>query len=361
MAGKSPIEWTDDTWNPGRGCSRVSPGCDNCYAMQIAYRFKGEGLAYEGLATLRNGKPDWTGLVREQLDVLGAPLHWKKPRRIFVNSQTDLFHHGFSNEFIAAVFGIMAVCPQHKFQILTKRAKRMREWFAWAAARKEDAPPWDTLWECALLYLSGHHAKNPEKRIATPDMELYRKRLGDQEEDDVWPLPNVWLGVSAENQETADERLPDLFETPAAVRFVSCEPLLGPIDLRNFLHDSTCMNYRRWKYQWPCTCSEPREEQLDWVIGGGESGVGARVCELEWFESLLLQCKNANVAFFGKQLGRIIGFSEGEHEKDGEGIGWGPYVRFHEDMDLMRTAHHKGGDPAEWPKRLRVRKLPILR
>lgn len=214
MGAESKIEWTDTTWNPVRGCSRVSPGCDNCYAMRQAHRFNHEaqdgarrGLgAYDGLTTIRRGKVDWSGRVRLVPEMLGAPLRWRKPRRVFVNSMSDLFHESLSDEQIAAVFGAMACCSRHTFQVLTKRAKRMREWIGWADGHR------DTI----------HHAFS----VATG-------RAGMRPWD--WPLPNVWLGVSAEDQQRADERIPDLLATPAAVRFVSAEPLLGPIDLSRWL------------------------------------------------------------------------------------------------------------------------------
>lgn len=134
MGDKTEIEWTDATWNPVRGCSRVSPGCDNCYAMHVAHRFSGPGMPYEGLTVLRKGKTDWAGIARFVPDHLSDPLRWTKPRHVFVNSVSDLFHHTVSNEQIAAVFGVMAASPRHTFQVLTKRPERMVEWFEQLAA-----------------------------------------------------------------------------------------------------------------------------------------------------------------------------------------------------------------------------------
>ena len=186
MSATSKIEWTDATWNPVRGCTRVSPGCGGpgdqggCYAERMAARFSKPGQWGHGYAEMVGGKPRWTGKVGlAPIDTIEAPLHWMTPRRIFVNSTSDLFHESILDEWIDRMFAIMALCPQHTFQVLTKRPERMRRFGSLSAAR---------------------------------------------------PLPNVWLGVSAERQQEADERIPLLLETPAAVRFVSTEPLLGPVD-----------------------------------------------------------------------------------------------------------------------------------
>lgn len=223
--GDTSIEWTasDDgtpgkVWNPTSGCSIISPGCKNCYALQMAARFSDPGMWGHGFAERTPHGPRWT----RRLALLGQnrielPTHWKKPRRIFVNSASDLFHENLSNEQIAAVFGVMAQCPQHTFQVLTKRAKRMREWFEWVEGNGDAfAPEPDfVVTTCAVNFGA------EIDQLARP-----------------WPLPNVWLGVSAESQEYADERIPELLATPAAVRFVSVEPMLGPVDLRRYLDAS---------------------------------------------------------------------------------------------------------------------------
>lgn len=222
MSGRSDIEWTNATWNPVRGCTKVSPGCKHCYAETFAERFRGvAGHPYEQGFDPR--------FVPDQLD---APLHWKKPRRVFVNSMSDLFHEAFTNEQIAAVFSVMDECPRHTFQVLTKRSERLRAWAAWAKA---------SAWEWRM-----------------------------------WPVPNVWLGVSAEDRKYGLPRIDDLRETPAAVRFLSCEPLLedlGTVDLTG----------------------------IDWVIAGAESGHGARPMNEDWVRSLRDQCADAGVPFFYKQ------------------------------------------------------------
>ena len=249
------IEWTDETWNPVTGCSHVSDGCRNCYAEGIAKRFSGTG-------SFPVFKP-WTApnaahnvvLHPERLD---APLHWRKPRRVFVNSMSDLFHELVPEEFIDRVFAVMALTPQHTYQVLSKRPERMRAYFAW----DREAAVSD------VLYASKWPMK-PEVFIAA----------GRDRVQGGWPLPNVWLGVSAEDQRTADKRIPVLLDTPAVVRFVSAEPLLAAINLR-------------------LGASEP---SLGWVIVGAESGPRARPCELRWIEGIVSQCRAAGTPVFVKQ------------------------------------------------------------
>lgn len=239
MSDKSAIEWTDATWNPVRGCSRVSEGCRNCYAERVAARFSGPGMAYEGLAIMRNGEPRWTGKVAVVEKHMNDPLRWKTPRRVFVNSMSDLFHESLSDHDILRVFKIMNEARRHTFQILTKRPHAMFKFVTSVLA------PWP-------------------------------------------PLPNVWLGVSAEDQDTADFRIPALLATPAAVRFVSAEPLLGPISFR-----------AEW---WP----RASPARLDWMIVGGESGPNARPMHPQWVRSLRDQSAGAGVAFFFKQWGEHV-------------------------------------------------------
>ena len=211
MSDDSKIEWTNATWNPIRGCSRVSEGCRHCYAESVAARFSGPGLPYEGLVRIASGKPTgWNGVVRMVHEHLADPLRWKRPRRVFVNSMSDLFHESLTNEQIAAVFGVMAAAPRHTFQVLTKRSARMREWFAWVA----------------------DHGARGARSACRASAALYLVASPEVPGGDEWPLRNVWLGVSTENQAAADERIPELLRTPAAVRWISAEPLIGPVDLR---------------------------------------------------------------------------------------------------------------------------------
>ena len=213
------IEWTDCTWNPVRGCSRVSEGCRNCYAERTAARFSGGDIgddsedrlhgAFEGFAIMKSDGPHWTGKVELIESKLEEPLHWKKPRRVFVNSMSDLFHESLPDDAILEVFRVMQDCPQHIFQVLTKRPENMRRFMAeWEG---------ESIWE--------------------------------------GPVQNVWLGVSVEDQKTADERIPLLLQTPAAVRFVSYEPALGPVCLLNYLL------YGPWS---AVNVKPPTSRGLDW-------------------------------------------------------------------------------------------------
>jgi protein gp37 len=306
MSQASSIEWTDATWNPVRGCSRVSPGCEKCYAERVAGRFSGPGMPYHGLAVMGEHGPRWTRKVRMVPEHLADPLRWSRPRRIFVNSMSDLFHEELSNEDIASVFGVMAAAPQHTFQILTKRAQRMRDWFRWA---KDYALP---------LQLALHHAQN---RCEHPALRRDTDRIICQP----WPLRNVWLGVSAEDQQRADERIPNLLETPAAVRFVSYEPAVGHVDFGKYI-----------------VAARPRVDMrelvppLDQIIVGGESGPGARPFKLNWARSVVEQCRYAKVACFVKQMGTNALDAYGQR------------VKF----------ANKGGNMSEWPEELRVREFP---
>lgn len=274
--GKTEISWTDMSWNPVRGCSRVSEGCRNCYAERVAARFSGPGQPYEGLARrgsqtmIGKSRDRWTGVVRLIPEHLADPLRWRKPRRIFVNSMSDLFHESLTNEQIAAVFGVMAAAPQHTFQCLTKREKRMREWF-------------ELMHGDPLVRMTASLGEY----MAVPRGVAYREP---HDQAQRWPLPNVWLGVSVENQEAADERIPELLRVPAAVRFLSCEPLIGAVDVVDVVG--------RW---WLDNEIDAIEARLDWVISGCESGPGARECKVEWLRSLRDQCAAAGVPYFLKQ------------------------------------------------------------
>jgi len=314
------IEWTDRTWNPIRGCSRVSEGCRNCYAEAIAARFSHPGNSFHGFAERTPDGPRWTGDVVLLKDRLLEPLSWKKPARVFVNSMSDLFHENLSDEAIDQVFAVMALSPQHTFQILTKRAERMRDYML-----NEDTVTRieEQLWEM----------HTDDTTNAMP----------------IGPLRNVWLGVSVENQQFADERIKLLLDTPAAVRFISAEPLLGPINLAEWLFGdcrdcgtakAACDGLRR--AQRAC-CPDCRHRRIDWVIVGGESGPKARMFDVDWARAIVAQCKVAGVACFVKQLGADA------YESKDELLGY---------LDLKDK---KGGDPSEWPADLRVREYPEAR
>jgi protein gp37 len=274
----SKIQWTDEVWNPVRGCTRVSEGCRNCYAERLAAspRLSGPGKAYEGLATHTTNGPRWTGKVQLVEDALTKPLHWKGPRKVFVNSMSDLFHEDVPYSFIDRVFAVMALAPQHQFQILTKRPAVMMKYFAIVTGTDRIGDAVRTLNRDGL---------NPDKRCH-PAAALHQ-----------WPLPNVWLGVSVEDQATANERIPNLLVTPATVRFLSCEPLLGSVDLES-------LDINDWK---PFDCLGiaigDTENKIDWVITGGESGPNARPVHPDWLRSLRDQCARAAVPFFFKQWG----------------------------------------------------------
>jgi protein gp37 len=331
------ISWTDETWNPTRGCRRVSPGCEHCYAERQAIRMSNAGGAYEGLVKLTKNGPRWTGKGRLVVEQLTKPLSWRAPRRIFVDSMSDLFFEASSNEEIAAVFGVMAAAPRHTFQILTKRPQRMREWFAWIEKEAH---------KTALAASGGKgggfaDAENVWWR-ALVCLEHAGAALGDIPAGGgkaTWPLSNVWLGVSVEDQPRADERIPELLATPAAVRFLSCEPLLGAIDLqhvqnveRTFEIDALAGTHGVLRPH------SGRCARIDWVILGCESGPGARPCELAWLRSLRDQCEASGTAFFLKQAVRQRSFAV-DYEMNG----------VCHPVEIGTGAREKGGNVIELP------------
>ncbi|SHE67048.1 protein gp37 [Kaistia soli DSM 19436] len=295
MTGKSPIEWCEQTWNPIVGCSIVSPGCTNCYAIPRAYRIRMASEVTDGAShycgTVKlheSGKAIWTGKVALAPDsALLAPLRRRKPTTYFVNSMGDLFHESIPDEWIDRVFAVMALSPQHTFQVLTKRSARMRAYLSAARAAPVGL-------EAFGLTLDAM-ATNPKSRVGEGCI-----LQGDIVHLRDWPLRNVWLGISAEDQRRADERMPDLLATPAAVRFVSAEPLLGSISFRWAKWDG-------WRDSAGGARSAVNEydglRMLDWIIVGGESGPGARPMHPDWARSIRDQCAAAGVAFFFKQWG----------------------------------------------------------
>ena len=273
MSDNSAIEWTDATWNPVTGCTKVSPGCDHCYAETFAERWRGTP-----------GHPFENGFdVTLRPERIAQPLRWRKPRRVFVNSMSDLFHDDVPDDFIARVFGAMSAAPKHTFQILTKRHGRMRSLLS-----SESFRPQVARW-------AGMMCENGDQ-------------MHDQAMYGPWPLPNVWLGVSVEDQKRADLRIPALLGTPAAVRFLSCEPLLGPVDLARYL-TGDCPACGDDITEDPCglvhadMALDPSAAAISWVIVGGESGPGARPMDPAWARSLRDQCVAGGVPFFFKQWG----------------------------------------------------------
>lgn len=299
MANTS-IEWTEKTWNPVTGCNKVSQGCKNCYAETIAERFW--------------GKRKFTDIVLHD-DRIIQPIHWKKPAMIFVNSMSDLFHEKVTNEFIREVFFMMALTPQHTYQVLTKRPERLIEFYTYL---NDYIGEYDCGSEINPWYRNG--------------------------------MKNLWLGVSVEDQKTADERIPILLQVPAAVRWISAEPLLDKIDLGKWA--SPCGYYcghepeglENWLaenpqadgYDYYLMNHHPEKSKLDWVVVGGESGAKARRCEIEWIEKIVTDCKSANVPVFVKQLGKRC---------------------FIGSVRLVFN-NGKGGDINEFPEELKVREYP---
>ena len=296
MADHSKIEWTDATWNPVTGCTEVSPGCDRCYAKTFAERFRGAPGHY-----FENGFD-----VTFRPDKLDQPLRWTRPSRVFVNSMSDLFHADVPDEFIVKVFAVMALADRHTFQLLTKRHGRMRS-----------------------LLSSRKFREALRCELGWPDLVE-------------WPLPNVWLGVSVEDQKRAGLRIPALLDTPAAVRFLSCEPLIGPVDL-----DGAAIAW------WACFPDEPTGG-IDWVIVGGESGRGARTMNVEWARTLRDQCSAHGVAFHFKQWGDASAWADRQgdvwHQRDDgrlETFETAPFSREHVEKKwgpLIRLSkRHKAG------------------
>jgi protein gp37 len=265
----SSIEWTDIVWNPTVGCTKVSAGCKHCYAERQHARLTRMGQA-------KYAEP--FEVVKPWAPQLADPLTWTKPARVFVNSMSDLFHEDVPDEYIAAVFGVMAAAPQHTFQVLTKRAERMARGFEWVA---QQGPSLHCLGAARGVrwYAWNYLANTPSEDVVYPSWSGPTPKW-------TWPLPNAWIGVSVENQEQADARIPHLLRTPAAVRFLSCEPLLGPLDLLN------------------TRCIPPSENAVDWVIVGGESGPDARPMHPSWARGVRDQCVAAGVPFFFKQWGQ---------------------------------------------------------
>lgn len=467
----SKIAWTDKTWNPVRGCSRVSAGCENCYAERFAHR--NLGGHYEGLTRMTSHGPRWTGEVRCIPEKLEEPLHWRKPRRVFANSMSDLFHEKVPDEFLDKAFAVMARAGHHQYQLLTKRSERMRAYVsdpgrgaavARAIGRIGDRRPRQDLAVkeatregrsdrrrvrdrnqnqplparscrvhdarrlpigdddyqgqedhslCAQGCLdalqradpSGPHDQSPQRsegrqspqqsgggdlltaapartrnaqcepepasRRAQPEGSAHGKTgqgdpppegerchgedhrrtirdetkgdLGDLPPEDLaahldWPLPNVWLGVSVEDQPTADERIPLLLQTPAAVRWVSYEPALAAVDFSSWL----------WlEWQRPETYGDLGDAgpMISWLAVGGESGPGARPCHVNSIRSARDQCHAAGVPCFIKQVGSRP---------------FGPRVNGHPDNILGEwpLKSRNGANPAEWPEDLRVREWP---
>lgn len=321
MSDNSSIEWCDASWSPITGCTRVSAGCDHCYSAALSKRLAAMGQKkYQGIV----GNGHFNGVVKTWDDELSKPLKWKKPKTIFVNSMSDTFHKDVPFEFIDKIFAVMALCPHHTFQVLTKRPERMAEYL--------NTPARHYAVKAATACFPIEFSEG--RRFMLRELERTNRT------DDWWPLTNCWLGTSVEDQQRADERIPHLRDCPAAVRFLSVEPMLGSINLGLFREDR---GFRR---------------SLHWVIVGGESGHNARPCNVAWIRDIVDQCEAAGVPCFVKQLGS-------RPYSDADKIG-------HRGMDYKalipgrRTApifwrflnDRKGGDIEEFPDDLKVRQFP---
>jgi protein gp37 len=371
---KTKIEWTDATWNVVNGCSVVSPGCTNCYAMRLAGTRLKHHASRAGLTIDTKAGPVWTGETRFDEKVLLQPLKWRRPRRIFVCAHGDLFHESVSDDVIDRVFAVMALAPRHQFQVLTKRPARMREYLS-----RPDVSVRVGMEALGLCCESAANGGTLGKGVVVKATDINPGALK------AWPLPNVWLGVSVEDQVRADERIPLLLDTPADVRWLSCEPLLGPIDLTRVMAIDTPARHtdqERWGIRpllgrygirmHGCGPGDPDwldgngnpYPKIDWVVAGGESGPGARPMHPDWARSLRDQCDAAGVAFLFKQWGEF-GPDEGpndDFDRDGfrrdrvmEGAGpcaaWlGDHWRFADDG--YRMPIDLPGDDHEWVYRL---------
>ena len=299
MSDGTKIEWADATVNAINGCSLASPGCTNCYAMRLAGTRLRDHPSRSGLTQQTKVGPVWTGEVRLSETALLQPLRWKRPRRIFWNAHGDTFHDAVPDEWLDRLFAVCALTPQHTHMILTKRGARMREYFVDPAAVERI---YDLVCNWAIEGMG-------DVVLIAPGFPAEMAPDGRHVPLGVWPLPNVWLGVSVEDQARADERIPDLLATPAAVRFISAEPLLGPVNLFG------CSEDRKQIWNWltgetgtmhfdgPDFDDGPK---LDWVIVGGESGPSARPMHPDCARSLRDQCAAAGVAFHFKQWGEWV-------------------------------------------------------
>lgn len=354
---KTPIEWADFTVNPfrfrnlktgkvGHHCTKISPGCKNCYSGKMQ-----TGPYLSGLAFIEENKPKGEFFLDE--GALEQVLRRKKPAKIFWCDMTDMFLEDYPDEWIVRCVAVMALTPWHTHQVLTKRAERMREFFA-----------------SDLNQAATHMAE---------DATLHRM-VGGATMGTPWPLPNVWLGVSAENQEFADKRIPHLLRTPAAIRFVSYEPALGPVSFRSFIgHHVTHGACVKCGIYHPATkingcVYQSLDEPLDWIIVGGESGPSARPFDTAWARQTVAQCKEAAVPVFVKQLGANPWDSASGKDVDHLFVPCGHACDCCDECPSnegqrprgdhprpMSLDDRKGGDMAEWPAGLRVREFPEVR
>lgn len=327
MGDKTGISWTESTWNPIRGRVRVSEGCRHCYAEIVAARFSGEGQPYEGLAKWVDrpgGKREarWTGKAMLVEGQLQQPLRWGRPRMVFVNSTSDLFFEAIEQDWTDRIYAVMALAEKHTFQVLTKRPERMRAYLQ------------DPNMPARVLSLAPYVMV--DKRNVPAQLARLEERLKA-------PLPNVWWGVSAEDQKAANERVPYLLTTPAAVRFVSYEPAIGPIDFTRVWPDHTGnMNALTGEASHLLGMRE-KVKPLDWIIIGGESvkpAADARPFKIEWAYSLIAACEGTTTAVYVKQLGSRPTYEDENEDEQALELGG------------------KADVPAAWPVGLDVQQYP---
>lgn len=328
---RTKIEWTDYSWPIVNGCRRASPGCLNCYAERLEATRLRHTPKYRGLAVYKDGGPRWTGATRLWEPDLDAPLRRRGTGKVFVADMGDLFYEGVPTAALDRVVAVMLLAPRFTFQVLTKRAQRMRDYLRDPA-----------------LYERVLHIADHEFRPRFP--KLCGVGISDPAR---FPAPWIWWGVSVESQSYADERIPLLLDTPAAIRWVSAEPLLENVDLSRYLSP-------------PCAACDVEEasgsdydrththERIDWVVVGGESGNKARPYCLSWARNILHDCAEAGVPCFHKQLGARPYETDPEAAEVGDDGHW-PVHRW---LDL---ADGKGGDPSKWPPGLDVREWPEVR
>ena len=367
----SDIEWLVNpdgtkgkTWNPMVGCSRQSAGCENCYAITFAARQLQP--QYVGLTKIRPAGssrpgPDWTGEVRLVPQRLPEPLKWRKSQRVFVNSMSDLFHPQVPFEYIAAVYGIMACCPQHTFIVATKQLARAVEFFAWLDARAERERGGHYT---AILMEAGKHVEPARWEKLMEDTGFER----DLAECEIWPLPNVHLLASIEDQATAEKRIPDLLRCPAEMHGVSYEPALGPVDLSEIDTGTICEECDKPRMldalngpSYRCACGSElaaMTRTLRWVVVGGESGPKVRDFDVLWMQAQIDACAAEEVAIFCKQIGarpRCGSLKSGAFANRR-----GRWFDYWEDSMMVRCSitDPKGGKIREWPPELHVRQYP---
>ncbi|MBN3948389.1 MAG: phage Gp37/Gp68 family protein [Nostoc sp. NMS7] len=319
------ISWTDETWNAITGCSRISAGCANCYAATAAASPRLQQFPqYQKVA-------DWDGTVEFVESQLLKPLSWKKPKRIFVCSMSDLFHENVPDEWRERIFAVMSLCQQHTFQVLTKRPDRALEYF-------NQQSLWAKWYEAASCHL---WSAIGEKFGGLINLQQHFNKQS-------FPLPNVWIGTSCENQAMADKRIPVLLQISAAVRFLSCEPLLDEVNLSHWVGcncPADCFGQDPHNIYCPKSTNFVGNH-LSWAIVGGESGKGARECHIDWVRSLVQQCFIGDVPVFVKQLGS-------------NPLGSSPYIDGVACVNyFVKLRDKKGGDISEFPEDLQVREFP---